>query len=354
VELLEDLHSRARQGKEELHDAKALLELAQESKDYTLALGISYHATYLLRSNLEIDLNSVPWMWRCTGSQLYCKAAIGLLKRYFRKPGRQNDAHLKALLLETASAMDVSLMDLLLNVSEGDPETKDESGRSLISWASGNGRTATVKLLLTFNRVQPDSKDNDDRSPLWWASRGGHVDAVQILLQKGSILIAPDSNDSDQASKDVSSTGGANAGQPSSNQMGNLKAVALKGIELMQMFSTIKADGGGQNGMGDIGRNESVSMLTDANIAVQQRLTAEASSPTWSEGGGWQTSGSNKNQAGEGAPLPNEEDRKATPSVASADSGTAAGSQATNNLVFQSETEAKAGRSAASMADGGH
>jgi hypothetical protein len=63
---------------------------------------------------------------------------------------------------------------------------------------------------------------------------------------------------------------------------------------------------------------------------------------------------SNKNQAGEGAPLPNEENRKATPSVASADSGTAAGSQATNNLVFQSETEAKVGRSAASMADGGH
>lgn len=62
---------------------------------------------------------------------------------------------------------------------------------------------------------------------------------------------------------------------------------------------------------------------------------------------------SSKPQAGEGAPLPNEETHEASPNGTSAESSAAA-SQATNNLAFQSETEGIAGRSAASMAAGGH
>jgi hypothetical protein len=65
--------------------------------------------------------------------------------------------------------------------------------------------------------------------------------------------IEPDISDIDQDFQDISATGGAIVGQASSNELGNLKAAALKGSKLKQVFRTIKAEDGGKNRMGNIG-----------------------------------------------------------------------------------------------------
>jgi hypothetical protein len=65
--------------------------------------------------------------------------------------------------------------------------------------------------------------------------------------------IEPDVSDIDQDFQDISATGGAIVGQASSNELGNLKAAALKGSKLKQVFRTIKAEDGGKNRMGNIG-----------------------------------------------------------------------------------------------------
>ena len=146
---------------------KKLLKFAQDAQDDTLALSIGYHAAGVRNQNLDdIDPTFVIWVWQTTGSQLYCKAAIRMLKAYFLDPKHRTEESTTVLLHKTASTMDTSLMELLLKISDADPETRDQSGRSLLSFASGNGGTATVESLLAINRVQPDSKDNDGRTLL--------------------------------------------------------------------------------------------------------------------------------------------------------------------------------------------
>jgi len=89
-----------------------------------------------------------------------------MLKAHFLDPKHRTEESMTVLLCKTASTMDTSLMELLLKISDADPETRDQSGSSLLSLASGNSRTATVESLLVTNRVQLDSKDNDSRTLL--------------------------------------------------------------------------------------------------------------------------------------------------------------------------------------------
>jgi ankyrin repeat protein len=46
---------------------------------------------------------------------------------------------------------------------------------------------AVVKLLLATNGVELDSKDNTGRTPLAWASDSGHEAVVKLLLESHGI-----------------------------------------------------------------------------------------------------------------------------------------------------------------------
>jgi hypothetical protein len=70
------------------------------------------------------------------------------------------------------------------------PDIKDgKSGQTPLSWAAGNGHEAVVKLLLETGQVEIDSKDRYGQTPLSWAARNGHEAVVKLLLETSQVEI---------------------------------------------------------------------------------------------------------------------------------------------------------------------
>jgi ankyrin repeat protein len=81
---------------------------------------------------------------------------------------------------------------LLLASNGAEPDSKDNFGRTPLSWAAQKGNEAVVKLLLATNRVAVDSKNHYNSTPLSIATRMGHKDVVMFLLTKNPDLNSKD------------------------------------------------------------------------------------------------------------------------------------------------------------------
>jgi ankyrin repeat protein len=86
------------------------------------------------------------------------------------------------------------VVKLLLDKEGVDPDSKDSSGKTPLSWAAEKGHEAVVKMLLDKEGVDPDSKDIYGQTPLSWAAGRRHEAVVKLLLDKEGI--GPDSTDS--------------------------------------------------------------------------------------------------------------------------------------------------------------
>jgi len=62
-------------------------------------------------------------------------------------------------------------------------DSKDDNGRTPLSWAAGEGHEAVVKLLVERDDVEADSKDDFGETPLWWAAANGHEAVVKPLVE---------------------------------------------------------------------------------------------------------------------------------------------------------------------------
>jgi ankyrin repeat protein len=66
-------------------------------------------------------------------------------------------------------------------------DSKDDDGRTPLSWAAALGYEAVAKLLLEKG-AELESKDDDGQTPLLWAAARGHEAVVKLLLEKGAEL----------------------------------------------------------------------------------------------------------------------------------------------------------------------
>jgi ankyrin repeat protein len=92
----------------------------------------------------------------------------------------------------------VSMIDIFLRDTRIIWNSKDNDGRTPLSWAAGSGFEDVVGLLLTNNdiRVAIDSRDNTShQTPLLWAARKGHAKVVKLLLGEAASPNARDLSD---------------------------------------------------------------------------------------------------------------------------------------------------------------
>ena len=66
-------------------------------------------------------------------------------------------------------------------------DSKDNSGRTPLSWAAGRGHEAAVKLLVERGDVEAGSKDKYGQTPLSWAAERGHEAVIKLLVKRGDI-----------------------------------------------------------------------------------------------------------------------------------------------------------------------
>lgn len=63
-----------------------------------------------------------------------------------------------------------------------DPDSKDNSGRTPLSWAAFYGQETVVKVLLASGRVDPDSKSKHGQTPLSLATANGYKAMIKPLF----------------------------------------------------------------------------------------------------------------------------------------------------------------------------
>ena len=77
--------------------------------------------------------------------------------------------------------------------NEYDLDSKDNNGRTPLSWAAEKGHETVVKQLLEKG-AKLESKDNNGRTPLLLAAENGHGTVAKQLLKKGAKLESEDNN----------------------------------------------------------------------------------------------------------------------------------------------------------------
>ena len=87
----------------------------------------------------------------------------------------------------------LQVMGVIFGKKYVNPDRPDSGGRTLLSWAAGNGHDEVVKLLLECKDVSPNRPDKNSRTPLLWAAHNGHDGAVKLLL--GREGVSPDMPD---------------------------------------------------------------------------------------------------------------------------------------------------------------
>jgi len=70
-------------------------------------------------------------------------------------------------------------------------ESKDNSGRTPLSWAAVSNHIAVATLLLDKGATI-ESKDNNDQTPLSLAAENGHEAVAMLLLANGAAIESKD------------------------------------------------------------------------------------------------------------------------------------------------------------------
>ncbi|KAF5007419.1 hypothetical protein FDECE_6267 [Fusarium decemcellulare] len=96
-----------------------------------------------------------------------------------------DDRRMAALHLAAYFGLEKEVLRLLEDGIQ--PDVKDDSGRTPLSYAAEKGCIEVVRKLLATAGIDPDAKDKYNRGPLSYAAEQGHVSLVRRLLKTGRV-----------------------------------------------------------------------------------------------------------------------------------------------------------------------
>lgn len=171
-------------------------------KATTLSQALSHAVVDFLMSEAKVDASSqgllginsyLPYSYhnqnnprKMTGLHLTAyfgaEAVVKLLLKTGKVDGDSKDNGGRTSLSWAAQNGHEAIVKLLLGTGKVDADSKDDGGWTPLSWAAGNGQEAVVKLLFATGKVDADSKDKCNETPLSWAAGNGHEAIVKLLL----------------------------------------------------------------------------------------------------------------------------------------------------------------------------
>ncbi|OPB37494.1 hypothetical protein A0O28_0044060 [Trichoderma guizhouense] len=95
------------------------------------------------------------------------------------------------LIAAAKDGFDAVLAGMLVLIGVDVVSITEESGRTPLSWAAGNGQESTIRLLLK-HMANIDSQDLFGRTPLSWAAENGQESAIKLLLEHQADVNPPD------------------------------------------------------------------------------------------------------------------------------------------------------------------
>ncbi|KAI9708259.1 MAG: hypothetical protein M1820_004213 [Bogoriella megaspora] len=125
------------------------------------------------------------------------KAAVDLLRSREDIDTRIEAADGRTALSLAADCASIEVLRKILDLDEANLTSRDDNGRSVLSWAATSRLHAKEKLILLLDKsgIDVNEVDNDGRTPLSWAAETGHIEGVQNLIWRRKVNVnAPDRN----------------------------------------------------------------------------------------------------------------------------------------------------------------
>ena len=176
---------------------KAIVD--HESKRPPCAIQVLY---YIIEKSWEVEQwvkypsDRDSWGWHSVATRfsgIHAMAYFGLSEYmgYYCKMGRDmdlNDECDRTPLSWAAEYGQESVVQLLIEQSNVDINSKNKFGRTPLSWAAEKGHSAVVRLLIERGSVDVNTKDNkNERTPLILAADEGHEAVVRLLVGRGDV-----------------------------------------------------------------------------------------------------------------------------------------------------------------------
>lgn len=148
-----------------------------------------------------LDYSAKHWVAHCRATQIEGNAPIqhSMLRLFYPslKRGmtwygiyktalqRSYPSHFCPLIV--ASYLGLETIVRLVLLQDADVESRDDDGRTPLSYAAEGGHEAIVMLLLETDKINADSKDVYGNTPLLYAAREGYEAIVKLLLGIDSV-----------------------------------------------------------------------------------------------------------------------------------------------------------------------
>ncbi|KAI5811833.1 ankyrin repeat-containing domain protein [Pyronema omphalodes] len=142
----------------------------------------------LLERGVDVNLpdgkNGTPLSWACHHGH---DSVVELLLQASRIEINSKHEFGRTALLTASEMGNVSLVKLLLQSDSISINARDYNGRTALSWAAWNGHDSVVRLLLQTKTIDENSKDWFGRTALSLASGNGNESTVKLLLRANGI-----------------------------------------------------------------------------------------------------------------------------------------------------------------------